>query len=86
MVKTITIKDNVYKKLIAQKGKDESFSDLFERLVEENLHGGIDALKKLRGSIEFDKNVKEKILVDIAGKGKNVEFDNSRYRCTDRNF
>ena len=68
MVKTITIKDDVYKKLIAQKGKDESFSDLFERLVEENLHSGIDALKKLRGSIEFDKNVKEKILVDIASK------------------
>lgn len=70
MVKTITIKDNVYKKLVAQKGKDESFSDLFERLVEENLHGGIDALKKLRGSVEFDKNVKEKILVDIASKRK----------------
>jgi predicted CopG family antitoxin len=70
MVKTLTIKDNVYKKLIAQKGKDESFSDLFERPVEENLHGGIDALKKLRGSIEFDKNVKEKILVDIASKRK----------------
>jgi predicted CopG family antitoxin len=70
MVKTITIKDKVYKKLIDQKGKDESFSDLFERLVEENLHGGIDALKKLRGSIEYDKNVKEKILVDIASKRK----------------
>ena len=68
MVKTITIKDEVYKKLIAQKGKDESFSDLFERLVEENLHGGIDALKKLRGSLEFDKNVKEKIIEDIASK------------------
>ena len=68
MVKTITIKDDVYKKLIAHKGKDESFSDLFERLVEENLHGGIDALKKLRGSIEFDKNVKEKIIEDIASK------------------
>jgi predicted CopG family antitoxin len=54
--------------LIAQKGKDESFSDLFERLVEENLHGGIDALKKLRGSIEFDKNIKEKILVGITLK------------------
>jgi len=68
MVKTITIKDDVYKKLIAQKGKDESFSDLFERLVEENLRGGIDALKKLRGSLEFDKNVKEKIIEDIASK------------------
>ncbi|MDP9197385.1 MAG: antitoxin VapB family protein [Thermoproteota archaeon] len=68
MVKTITIKDDVYKKLIAQKGKDESFSDLFERLVEGNQHSGIDALKKLRGSIEFDKSVKEKILADIALK------------------
>jgi hypothetical protein len=36
--------------------------------VEENLRGGIDALKQLRGSIQFDKNVKEKILVDIASK------------------
>ena len=70
MVKAITIKDDVYKKLIAQKGKDESFSDLFERLVEDNLRGGIDGLKKLRGSIVFDKNVKEKILVDIASKRK----------------
>ncbi len=68
MVKTITIKDDVYNKLIAQKGKDESFSDLFERLVEENLHSGIDALKKLRGSIEYDESVKEKILADIALK------------------
>ncbi|MGB7676296.1 MAG: antitoxin VapB family protein [Nitrososphaeraceae archaeon] len=69
MVKTITIKDDVYKKLIAQKGKDESFSDLFERLAKNNLHSGIDALKKLRDSgIDFDKNVKEKILVDIASK------------------
>ncbi len=65
MVKTITIKDDVYNKLVAQKGKDESFSDLFERLVKENLHGGIDALKKLRGSMEFDEGVKDKILADI---------------------
>jgi predicted CopG family antitoxin len=68
MVKTITIKDDVYKKLIAQKRKDESFSDLFERLAQNNLHSGIDALKKLRESIEFDKNVKEKILANIASK------------------
>ena len=68
MVKTITIKDDVYNKLVAQKAKDESFSDLFERLVNENLHSGIDALKKLRGSIEFDEGVKDKILADIALK------------------
>jgi predicted CopG family antitoxin len=54
MVKTITIKDDVYNKLKAQKGKDESFSDLFDRLVEKELHGGVNALKKLRRSVEFD--------------------------------
>ena len=68
MVKTITIKDKVYKKLIAHKGKDESFSDLFERLIEGNLHSGIDALKKIKGSIEFDKEDKDTILKDIALK------------------
>ena len=74
MVKTLTIKDDVYKKLIAQKRKDESFSDLFERLAENNLHSGIDALKKLRESIDFDKNVKEKILADIASKRSERRF------------
>jgi predicted CopG family antitoxin len=68
MVKTITIKDDVYKKLVAQKGKDESFSDLFERLIDVNLHSGIDALKKLRGSMEFDQEIKDKIFTDIALK------------------
>ncbi|MDN5366701.1 MAG: putative antitoxin [Candidatus Diapherotrites archaeon] len=32
-VKTITIKDDVYKKLLAIKRKDESFSDVLERLT-----------------------------------------------------
>lgn len=69
MVKTITIKDSVYKKLIAQKDKDESFSDLFERLLEGNFHSSIDALKKIRGSIEFDKeDDKDTILKEIALK------------------
>ena len=67
MVKTITIKDEVYKKLLAQKGK-ESFSDLFEKLLDGNIHNGIDALKKIRGSIEFDQEIKDKILTDIAFK------------------
>lgn len=68
MVKTITIKDDVYNKLVAQKGKDESFSDLFERLVEKDLQSGINALKKLKGSIVFEEGVKKKILSDIALK------------------
>ena len=33
MIKTITIKDEVFNLLSSQKGKDESFSDLFERLL-----------------------------------------------------
>jgi predicted CopG family antitoxin len=68
MVKTITIKDRVYRKLLAQKRKDESFSDLFERLTQKNLHSGIDAIMKLRESVEFEENVKEKILADISSK------------------
>ncbi len=55
MVKTITVRDEVYKKLLAVKGKDESFSELFERLMENvNL---IEILKRLRGCVEIkDKN------------------------------
>ena len=68
MVKTITIKDSVYKKLIAHKGKDESFSDLFERWIIGNFHNSIDALKKFKGSIEFEKEDKDTILKDIALK------------------
>lgn len=68
MVKTITIKDEVYRKLVAEKGEGESFSDLFERLMKNKKQSSIDALKKLRGSIEFEEGVKEKILADIASK------------------
>ena len=68
MMKTITIKDDVYKKLVAQKGKDESFSDLFERLIDGNVHSGIVALKKLRGSMKFDQEIKDRIFTDIAMK------------------
>ena len=46
MVKTITIKDEVYKKLTLQKGKDNSFSDLFERLLDDHI-SGIHTFKKL---------------------------------------
>ncbi len=68
MVKTITIKDDVYKRLAARKGKNESFSDLFERLMEKDVQSSVDALKKLKGSVEFDEGVKERILADIALK------------------
>jgi predicted CopG family antitoxin len=53
MVRTITIKDGVFNRLSLQKGRDESFSDLFERLLD-NQFSGIMALTTLRGSVEFD--------------------------------
>jgi len=61
MVKTITIRDEVYKKLSTVKKKDESFSELFERLTEGK--NPIEILTKLRASVEFKE--KEKMLSEI---------------------
>jgi predicted CopG family antitoxin len=61
LVKTITIRDEVYKKLLSIKGKDESFSELFERLAEGT--NPIETLTKLRGCMEFKD--KEKMLSEI---------------------
>ena len=55
------------KNCLLRRGK-ESFSDLFERLIDGNIHNGIDALKKIRGSIEFDQEIKGKIFTDVALK------------------
>jgi len=57
--KTVTIKESVYNKLILVKRKDESFSDLLERLSKSNLT----TLKKLRGCITYDD--KDEILREI---------------------
>lgn len=51
MVKTITIRDEIYKKLLMVKKKDESFSELFERLAESK--DPLETLTKLRGTVEF---------------------------------
>ena len=61
MTKTITIRDQVYRKLTAVKRKNESFSELFERLVEGT--SSIEALKSLRGSVEFKQ--KERMLSEL---------------------
>ncbi len=63
MTKTITIRDEVYKKLLRIKREGESFSDLFERLVEST--DSIETLKRLRGCVEFSN--KEKMLSEIYG-------------------
>lgn len=59
--KTITIKDEVYRMLTSIKRKDESFSDLFERLVKST--SGVDVLKELRGSVKFEN--KDALLEEI---------------------
>lgn len=61
MTKTITIRDEVYKKLLAVKKKDESFSKLFERLLEGM--NSVEILMKLRGYVEFRD--KEKMFLEI---------------------
>lgn len=61
LTKTITIRDQVYRKLLTVKRKNESFSKLFERLVEDV--SALEALKKLRGCVEFRD--KQKMLSEI---------------------
>jgi predicted CopG family antitoxin len=56
LTKTITIRDEVYQKLLKVKREGESFSDLFERLIEGV--NSLETLKKLRGCVELkDKEV-----------------------------
>jgi len=61
LTKTITIRDEVYKKLLTVKRENESFSKLFERLVESM--SPLETLTKLRGCVEFTD--KEKMLSEI---------------------
>ena len=66
MVKTITIRDEVYEKLSTVKDEDESFSELFERLVEET--NPIKTLRRLRGTVEFKSGEKEKLHAEIKAR------------------
>ena len=67
MAKTLTIRNEVYNKLVAVKYPDESFSELFERLVDKE--GSIEILKRLRGSIVFGSPAeKETFLSEIRVK------------------
>lgn len=68
MVKTLTIRDSVYNKLVARKAKDESFSELFERLLEGSGADAVEVLARLRGSVEFKKGAKAAMLSEIAAK------------------
>lgn len=61
LTKTISIRDEVYRKLSKIKREGESFSELFERLAEGK--DPLDTLKELRGCVEFED--KEKLLREI---------------------
>lgn len=64
MAKTITIREEVYKNLKRIKKKDESFSELFQRLIKST--SSVDVLEKLRGSVSFRD--KKKMLLEIHSK------------------
>ncbi|MEM3607212.1 MAG: antitoxin VapB family protein [Candidatus Bathyarchaeia archaeon] len=61
LTKTITIRDEVYRKLLMIKGEKESFSQLFEMLVEGA--SPLETLKNLKGCVEFKD--KEKMLSEL---------------------
>jgi predicted CopG family antitoxin len=61
LAKTIKIRDEVYRKPLAVKREGESFSELFERLVEGM--SPLETLKRLRGCVEFTD--RERMLSEI---------------------
>ncbi len=65
-MKTITIRDQVYMKLVSAKREDESFSELLERIVEGQ--NSIDVLKELRGAVEFEGKEKEEVLMEMKSR------------------
>jgi len=66
--KTLTIKKSIYEKLLSMKRKNESFSDLFERLSRSNL----EILKKMRGCNTYED--KEEMLKEIYEKRKEKRY------------
>ena len=66
--KTITIKESIYKKLLLMKKKDESFSDLFERLSDSNMT----ILQKMRASQHYED--KDEMLQEINTKRKEKRY------------
>ncbi len=66
--KTLTIKRNVYEKLLIMKRKNESFSDLFERLSKKNIM----TIKRLRGCTEFKE--KDTMIKDIYKKREEKRY------------
>jgi predicted CopG family antitoxin len=62
LVKTLTIRDEVYRKLLAVKAKDQSFSELLEQLSEGTK--SIEVLESIRARVEFRD--KERMMSELS--------------------
>jgi len=62
MTKTLTIRNEVYEKLLTIKREDESFSELFNRLADGP--NPLETLKTLRGFVKFTD--KEQMLEELS--------------------
>lgn len=70
MAKTITIKETVYRDLKKVKKEDESFSDLFERLIKSA--SPVEILEKIKGSVKFRD--KRRMISEVYAKRAEVRF------------
>lgn len=68
-MKTIMIRDDVYKKLVELKN-DESFSEIIEKLIEDSINVRRNKLKKYFGSLK-DEEAKQ-LENEIANMRKNL--------------
>ena len=73
MTKTLTIRDEVYEKLLMIKREDESFSDLFMRLSEEQ--DTMRLLERLRGTVDIPDT--EQLMADVRTRRAEKRHDNS---------
>jgi len=72
MSKTITIRNVAYSELVKRKKPEESWSEFFIRLMQEDRP--IDVLERMRGSIEFKGREKAKVLADIRTKRRERRY------------
>ncbi len=70
MVKTITIREEIYRELLTVKRSNESFSELFDRLVKGGSAHAL--LLKMRGSVTFSN--KKALLKEIRESRKGRRF------------
>lgn len=71
MTKTLTIRDEVYHKLLVIKREDESFSDLFLRLSEEQ--NTTQLLERLRGTLDIPDT--EQLLSEVRTRRAEKRYD-----------